>query len=513
MSIPTSLHAARELIRVKASGSEFVELVHAATNQDPWGPTGPQMDDVCRAFLRGSVEIMEELKLRLKNRDKSWRSCYKSLLLLDHLARNVPEMGLPAVCSVAPTVRLISQTFYYTGRKGVDHGLSVRERAKKLCDLLSDGALLREEREKAAVTRSKLSCAFGGDSGTGGYAPSRYQGISSTFSQHVQPTTMCESTAYSTSRREEQERYDMELAARLQREEESRAGISVIDAEKMFKKQVGRGTANTTLAAQNPDVELAFRLEKEEEQRRSVHCDTSAPSVSKSTVAAAQLVTPESPLKPEPAHPQPEPAKTNILDDLFSTNDVTNDQSFHQLCSTTSELTQPQPSAPADPFDDFLNARILFHTQQQQQQQQPPQQQQQQQPPQQQYFGTTAGVGWGAVPQVSPQNPAVEVKGSGWFGEPVVHSTYEGMFQWNAQEMPPPTSNTQTVGLMQQAGSVAGGGPFTEGCPSSNDAGGGSTSLGNMEQQISLFAGQLSAQNQQPAKSLDAIMAERRTSW
>ena len=78
------LHQVKEALRVKMANNEYITLVHDATNEDPWGPTGPQMDDIARVFHNGHDEIMEELTLRLKHRKESWRMCYKSMLVLDH---------------------------------------------------------------------------------------------------------------------------------------------------------------------------------------------------------------------------------------------------------------------------------------------------------------------------------------------------------------------------------------------------------------------------------------------
>ncbi|RNF10051.1 epsin [Trypanosoma rangeli] len=509
MSIPTSIHAARELIRVKASGNEFVLLVHGATNWEPWGPTGTQMDEVSRAFSRGSVDIMEEIKLRLKNRDKSWRPCYKSLLLLDHLARNVPESGLPAVCSVIPTLRTISQSFYYTGSKGTDHGLSVRERAKKLCDLLSDSALLREEREKAALTRFKLSGASG--SGGSDHTASRYQGYSrSTLPSSDSLPHEYELHTHATRTKEEQERYDMELAARLQREEEMRAGMSAADVERMFHRHLPRQPASVAQAARNSDLEVARRLQEEEEQKRQARrtSETLPPAQGTSTGTPAKPPSPKT-VAPAPK-PEPEPPKKDLLDDLFAPAPVmTTTTSAQQPTWTNGAPIQQQTLASVDPFDAFLDTRI----QQQQQQQQmtygafspstvPPQQ----------HTGMMEGGGtggWSGVTQPSMMMPAYE-RGADWSTAPSTQPSYGGMPAQASWGVPSSAGNAHASAGMQGTPFAANGNanmqgwaPFTSASP-----GGNNTSL--MEEQMAHFAGQASARPQQPAKSLDALMAERR---
>ncbi|ORC91805.1 epsin [Trypanosoma theileri] len=514
MSIPTSLHAAKELLRVKTSGNEYVELVHVATNEDPWGPTGTQMEDVCRAFARGSVDIMEEIKLRLKHRDKSWRSCYKTLLLLDYLARNVPESGLPAVCTVLPTVRLISQTFYYTGSKGTDHGLSVRERAKKLCELLSDGAMLREEREKAALTRSKLA---GSASAEGGYASTRYQG----FSRSSPPPPSSYSydrPSYQARTREEQERYDMELAARMQREEESRAGISVVEAERMYNQQSRGQSSTVTQAAYNSDLELARRLEEEEQQRRATHNKESstpaqnAPTTQTSKTPTANTTTTTTEAPP----PKAEPPKPDVLDDLFApapTPAPVNSNPQQPSWSSSAPVQQTQTQAAVDPFDAFLDTRLQQQQQQQQQQnmfgafQTAPTAQPQQ-------LGTAPTGMWYGTPQV-PQQQSTQGQIGGWSSGAPMQQPYGAMPQQGYWGAPPGNGGQFPPAGAPQAPFTAGGNnfqgyaPFTN-APTMATTNNTSNSVNPMEQQMAQFSGHFGGQGQYSAKSLDSLMAERR---
>ncbi|EKF29927.1 hypothetical protein MOQ_006271 [Trypanosoma cruzi marinkellei] len=522
MSIPTSIHAAREMIRVMASGNEFVVLVHEATNEEPWGPTGAQMDEVCRAFARGSFDIMEEIKLRLKHREKAWRPCYKSLLLLDHLARNVPESGLPAICTVIPTLRAISQSFYYTGSKGTDHGLSVRERAKKLCDLLSDGTLLREEREKAALTRFKLSGASG--VGGGGYPSSHYQGyLNSAMPPSLSPNDAYENQTHVGRTREEQERYDMELAARLQHEEEVRSGVSAGDAERMFNRQAQRQPASVAQAARNSDLELARRLQEEEKKKRQLNSANEALPSAQSAPTAKPANSPP----PASAAPpvKPEPPKNDFLDDLFAPAPVmTANTSAQQPGWTESAPFHPQKSASVDPFDAFLDTRIR---QQQQQQQmlsaqfpQPTPQQQQQMAygsyspsmaPPQQYTGMVGGGGggWTGATQPSVMMPP-GAGGSGWSSGVPTQPSYGGLPTQTSWGVPSSTGNAGASSGTQSAPFFSDGNSDMQGKTSFTNVSEGAKNMSLIEQQMAQFAGQVSGQPQQQPKSLNALMAERR---
>jgi epsin len=241
------LHSLKEKLRVGMSKSEFVVLVDEATNDDPWGPTGAQMDEITRVFHNGSYEIMEELELRIKNRSASWRRCYKSLLVLDHLARNVHEGCVADICRLVPLFRHVATTFH-CNQGGQDHGLSVRERSRKLADLLGDPALLKDERAKAAAIRAKVQ----GIEGSGKpnippevhraetFQPQPKPNSAGSYDPYVAPGRQRTSTAEAL--REEQEKADLALAMKLQEEENRRlrgpAGTAAIQPQQQQHQRV-----------------------------------------------------------------------------------------------------------------------------------------------------------------------------------------------------------------------------------------------------------------------------------
>ncbi|SCU64896.1 epsin, putative [Trypanosoma equiperdum] len=509
MSFPTSLHAAKEMLRMKTSGNEYARLVHEATNEDPWGPTGEQMDNVCRVFQAGTVKIMEEIKLRLKNRDKSWRPCYKALLLLDHLARNVPEVGLPPLCSILPTLQHISQTFYYTGKQGADHGLSVRERAKKLFDLLSDPATLRDERYKAAATRAKLSGESIGSNMYGGYGSSQFQG-GSNATQPSNTFQHASTTSYTISR-EQQEQEDRELAARMQREEERRAGITVSEAQRMLGLERRSNAAKE--ASEKADMELAKRLE-EEERRRAFGGVGAAPSEIKATAPPEDNISSNA----VEAHPKAEP-RHDMLDDLFASAPA----APVTATAPPNAFSMPaqQQAASVDPFGGFTsnNAQQLQTHQQWPQQQQQWPQQQQQWPQQHQQWPQHQQQQWpqqpsqtqfpyaNSQPLAAPlQQPAGVPSGGGWYNmPPTAQQTQSPPL---SQAMPTAQSGMWSSGAPHSAVGMGMGAP--QGYAPFDNMGTGVTQLNTMEQQIAQFAGQNSGFPQPSSTSLDGIMAGRR---
>ena len=68
--------------------------VREATNDDPWGPSGAQMQEI--ASFTFAYEAFPEAvgmlwKRLLQDNKQNWRRVYKSLLLLDYLLKNGSE--------------------------------------------------------------------------------------------------------------------------------------------------------------------------------------------------------------------------------------------------------------------------------------------------------------------------------------------------------------------------------------------------------------------------------------
>lgn len=333
------LWSAREWARVKASGNEYVELVYdATTDMEKWGPTGAQMEKIALVFGRGSSKIMEELTFCIAHRDKSWRPCYKALLVLDYLARNLKESHLPKICALVALIREVSTTFHYVNNKGQDHGISVRERAKSLAELLSDPHLLREEREKAMVTKRKLANApsFGRtvQPSPFGVSPPTYQ--PRTYSLHQPSGSLGGGRPQRTGVSQEQS--DLDFAMRLQRDEERRAGISSYQLEEAFatfaQHRQYEGNRGRSPSPQETDEGYAARLQREEEElarregrelpklrsdlkeaKPAQQVAASVPSAKAEELASTQAASPGFQLDDlfSAPPPQPAPASTNVF--------------------------------------------------------------------------------------------------------------------------------------------------------------------------------------------------------
>lgn len=265
------LGTVKDKLRVAMANNEYVAKVAEATNEDPWGPTGPQMEELSQIFGDGRVEIVGELQYRLENRKESWRKCYKSLLLIDHLVRNMPDVYIDDIRALAPLIHEISTRFNFVDERGVDHGLSVRERAKKVYELLSDERALREAREAAEKTRFKCAGIGSGPgigmptTGTTNAATSsvprpgssRPTDVARSAPAGTTTTTMSSGFAGASNPasradrlRQEQEMQDHMLAMKLQAEEEARAAAAATRGGSSVS--TGRGVTHVTAPQHAP---------------------------------------------------------------------------------------------------------------------------------------------------------------------------------------------------------------------------------------------------------------------
>lgn len=160
--------------------TEVEAKVREATNDDHWGPTGQQMNEVSQfTFSYESFpEVMGMLwKRMLQDNRTNWRRTYKSLILLHYLVRNGSERVVTSSREHIYDLRTLEK-YTFIDESGKDMGINVRHRAKQLVDFIQDDDRLREERKKAKKNKDKYigvaadsMGGFGsyrGSSGTGG---------------------------------------------------------------------------------------------------------------------------------------------------------------------------------------------------------------------------------------------------------------------------------------------------------------------------------------------------------
>lgn len=155
---------------------EIKQKVLTATSNDAWGPTGQQMREIADATHHYAEFglIMESIWERLNEPGKYWRHVYKALLLLDYLLKNGADQCVREARVKMIEIKTLTE-FQHIDDKDKDQGLSVRERAKAIVELLHDERRLNEERSKARANRDKYTNAissdqarYGGSYGGGG---------------------------------------------------------------------------------------------------------------------------------------------------------------------------------------------------------------------------------------------------------------------------------------------------------------------------------------------------------
>uniref|UniRef100_A0A9J2P744 ENTH domain-containing protein n=1 Tax=Ascaris lumbricoides TaxID=6252 RepID=A0A9J2P744_ASCLU len=145
--------------------TEAETKVREATNEDPWGPTGPQMAEIAHMTFQYDAfpEIMGMLWKRMLQENKyAWRRVYKSLTLLNYLLKNGSERVVGSARDHLFEMRAL-ENYRYTDERGKDQGLNVRHRAKLLIELIQDEEQLRVARKKAKMEGKEKYQGFSKD--------------------------------------------------------------------------------------------------------------------------------------------------------------------------------------------------------------------------------------------------------------------------------------------------------------------------------------------------------------
>ncbi|EJD48874.1 ENTH-domain-containing protein [Auricularia subglabra TFB-10046 SS5] len=138
--------------------SDVQAKVRDATSNDPWGPSGTQMNELAQMTYNQNdfVEIMEMLDKRLNDKGKNWRHVWKSLTVLDYLLHAGSENVVIYFRDNLYIIKTLKE-FQFVDEYGKDEGANVRQKAKDITNLLQDEGRLREERRTRASMRDRLS--------------------------------------------------------------------------------------------------------------------------------------------------------------------------------------------------------------------------------------------------------------------------------------------------------------------------------------------------------------------
>lgn len=218
--------------------SDVQAKVRDATSNDPWGPSGTQMNELAQLTYNQQdfVEIMEMLDKRLNDKGKNWMHVFKSLTVLDYLLHAGSENVVLYFKDNIYVVKTLKE-FQYIDEDGKDQGANVRQKAKDITNLLMDESRLREQRRSRAHMRDRMLGE--GPVGTG----------DDFENENVRRRN--ENPQARTQKRKNKEQEDLEKALALSRQ-------SLADET----KRAGE------LTAEERDLQEALRQSKEEEERR-----------------------------------------------------------------------------------------------------------------------------------------------------------------------------------------------------------------------------------------------------
>ncbi|KAF8190000.1 hypothetical protein K438DRAFT_1935948 [Mycena galopus ATCC 62051] len=146
--------------------SDTQAKVRDATSNDPWGPSGTQMNEIAQmTYNQGDfVEIMEMIDKRLNDKGKNWRHVFKSLTLLDYLLHQGSENVVIYSKDNIYIIKTLKE-FQYVDEDGKDQGGNVRAKAKDITSLLQDEGRLRTERRARASMRERMVGKGAGEDG------------------------------------------------------------------------------------------------------------------------------------------------------------------------------------------------------------------------------------------------------------------------------------------------------------------------------------------------------------
>ncbi|KAH7099985.1 hypothetical protein BKA62DRAFT_707906 [Auriculariales sp. MPI-PUGE-AT-0066] len=144
--------------------SDVQSKVRDATSNDPWGPSGTQMNELAQMTYNQNdfVEIMEMIDKRLNDKGKNWRHVFKSLTVLDYLLHAGSDNVVIYFRDNLYVVKTLKE-FQFVDEFGKDQGSNVRQKAKDITNLLMDENRLREERRTRAHMRDRLSKGHPGE--------------------------------------------------------------------------------------------------------------------------------------------------------------------------------------------------------------------------------------------------------------------------------------------------------------------------------------------------------------
>lgn len=123
-----------------------------ATRNEPWGPTGPLLNDLAEASkdYEGCQVIFAVIDYRLGAPPQKWRNVYKGLQVIEFLLKRGSEQCIDITrCELTSKLKALD-SFEYIGEDGRDYGINVRVRSQAIAAMVQDLDGLRLQRKQLA---------------------------------------------------------------------------------------------------------------------------------------------------------------------------------------------------------------------------------------------------------------------------------------------------------------------------------------------------------------------------
>lgn len=150
--------------RLALTGVSRIQLLaEESTNADPWGPETRTMATLSEAaFDREEYErIVQVLHDRLDpNSKRHWKQVLKTLTVLEYLLTHGPGSLSKDFQADASCIEELCQ-FNLIDHQGIDRGISIRNKADRVLELLSKADLWKKERSRAQKISHGIQ-GFGG---------------------------------------------------------------------------------------------------------------------------------------------------------------------------------------------------------------------------------------------------------------------------------------------------------------------------------------------------------------
>ncbi|KAL7055604.1 hypothetical protein AAHC03_023023 [Spirometra sp. Aus1] len=219
----------RKIKNVVANYSAAELLVRDATSNDPSLPDEFTMLKIADATKISYYydETTRMIFKRLNDKSKNWRHIYKALLVIEVCLKNGSLAFVKDCLHQAHQITTLTD-FVYLGEEGADAGRLVREQAKRVTRLLSDNAILHEERKLARVQRTKARQEWG-------ISRSRSASLCSYEPDYPTREGVAE-RSYSYAKNDSEEAEQIRMAMRLSLAEMDEKSREVLQANALLEK-------------------------------------------------------------------------------------------------------------------------------------------------------------------------------------------------------------------------------------------------------------------------------------